>query len=244
MTGHRRRRTGLLLGGGAVVGASAYWSMMSPFSRILGRYPFRGSRTERVVALTFDDGPNEPYTSRIADVLAAEQVRATFFQVGLCVQRHPEVTARLVADGHVIGNHSYSHRFTRCLRPAVLRAEITATQDLVVHHAGVRPALYRPPWLMRIPALQSILGDLSLQPVLGQFGHAFEVFQPSPRRIARRAAAKARPGSILIFHDGFDGRGGDRANTAASVKLVIDRLRDSGYRFVTLDEMLGVPAYQ
>lgn len=244
MTGLRGRRPGLLIGSVVVVMTSAYWTMMSPFSQILGRYPYRGATAEKVVALTFDDGPNEPYTSRIADVLASEGVHATFFQVGLCVRRHPEVTARLVSDGHLIGNHSYSHRFTRCLRPAVLRAEITATQQLVRRHAGVTPALYRPPWLLRIPALRGILGELSLQPVLGQFGHAFEVFQPSPGRMARRAAGKTRPGSILIFHDGFDGRGGNRANTAAAVQLVIGRLKGRGYRFVTLAEMLDVPAYR
>ncbi len=242
----RVRDAPVALIGGALVGltAAAYWSTMSPFSQLLGSYPFRGSTTEKTVALTFDDGPNEPYTSVIADVLARERVRATFFQVGICVLRHPEVTARLVSDGHVVGNHSYSHRFTRCLRPRVVRREIEMTQDVIRRHGGVTPALYRPPWLLRTPSLPGALADLALQPVLGEFGHALEVFQPSARRMARRAVARTRPGTILIFHDGFDGRGGDRARTAAAVEPVIRRLKARGFRFVTLDEMLGVPAYR
>ena len=83
-----------------------------------------------------------------------------------------------------------------------------------------------------------------LSPVSGQFCHAFEVLQPSPQRIARRALAKARPGAILIFHDGFDAHGGNRANTVAAVSIVITELTRRGYAFVTIDDLLGIPAYQ
>ncbi len=89
-----------------------------------------------------------------------------------------------------------------------------------------------------------MLRDSGLTPVSGEFCHAFEVFQPPPRWIARRALAKARPGAILIFHDGFDARGGNRASTVAAVRMVIADLSRQGYRFVTVDELLGIPAYQ
>ena len=78
-----------------------------------------------MVALTFDDGPNEPYTSQIADILAATGIRGTFFQVGVCVQRHPETTRRLYEAGHVIGNHSFRHRFGTYLSPTGSSARST-----------------------------------------------------------------------------------------------------------------------
>ena len=81
-------------------------------------------------------------------------------------------------------------------------------------------------------------------PLSGEFCHPFEAFQPEPQRIARRALAAARPGGILIFHDGFDARGGNRANTVAADAIVIAELRRQQYRFVRVDQLLGVAAYQ
>lgn len=228
-----------------VAGAgAAYWSLFSSYSQLLGPFPHRGRTEEKVVALTFDDGPNEPYTSQIADILLAASAPATFFQVGQCARRHPEVTARLLREGHVIGNHSLTHTMRRCLRHGEQRQETVATQAILTGISGRRPALYRPPWLLRTPSLFRVLAEQGLHPVAGVFCHAFEVFQPDPARIARRALAKVRPGTILIFHDGFDARGGNRAHTVAAVATVVNTLSDLGYRFVTLDELLGVPAYQ
>ncbi len=224
--------------------AAGYWTMFSSYSQLLGWFPFRATTGEKVIALTFDDGPNEPYTSQIADFLAAAAVRATFFQVGTCVQRHPEVTARLLRDGHVIGNHSHSHSMIRCVRPSAQRVETETAQRVLTAALGRTPALYRPPWLLRTPTLGAILRRHRLQPISGEFCHAFEVFQPSPVRIAGRALAKARPGAVLIFHDGFDARGGNRANTVAATKLVVTKLIDDGYRFVTIDELFDIPAYR
>jgi peptidoglycan/xylan/chitin deacetylase (PgdA/CDA1 family) len=84
----------------------------------------------------------------------------------------------------------------------------------------------------------------ALKPVSGEFCHPLEVFQPDGARIARRAVAQTKPGSILIFHDGFDGRGGNRAETVRAVRITTEELLRRGYRFVTIDEMLDLPAYQ
>ena len=231
---------GLLL---LAVGA-AYWLLMSPFAPSARDYPYRGAAVERVVALTFDDGPNEPYTSQILDILAARGIRATFFHVGQCVERHPEVALRAIDAGHVLGNHSLSHRFGTYLRPRAYEREVERTQRVLARVTGRTPALARTPWLWRQPALLRMLRRSGLHPVAGEFGHALEVFQPSGVRMARRAIAKTRPGSILIFHDGFDGRGGNRAETVVAVRETVEGLLARGYRFVTVDELLGVPAYQ
>jgi peptidoglycan/xylan/chitin deacetylase (PgdA/CDA1 family) len=224
--------------------AAAYGMFMAPSSRLFGRYPHRGARGERVVALTFDDGPNEPYTSQIADFLDSRGIRATFFQVGVCVRRHPAVTARLAAAGHVVGNHSLTHRYGTYLRPGAFRREIDETQAILRGHLGRTPGLARTPWLWRQPLLLRMLRRRALEPVAGVFAHPLEVFHRDGAAMARRAVARTRPGSILIFHDGFDGRGGDRSRTVEAVRLTVDGLLARGYRFVTVDELLQVPAYQ
>lgn len=227
---------------GAATGI-AYRLLVSPTSQAIGAFPFRGDGREKIVALTFDDGPNEPFTSRIGDYLASQGIRATFFQVGRCVERFPDSPARLMAQGHVIGNHSYSHRMSSCWRPSARRAETVATQSILTTALGRTPALYRPPWLFRTPGLLRELRRGDLRPVSGTFCHAAEVFQPAPARIGRNVLRHIVPGSIVIFHDGFDSRGGFRGHTAAAVELVVRALVDDGYRFVTVDEMLGIPAY-
>jgi peptidoglycan/xylan/chitin deacetylase (PgdA/CDA1 family) len=228
----------------AIVGLAGYLLFMAPVGQVLGPYPYRGHRTDRVVALTFDDGPNEPYTSQIAAVLHSRGIKATFFQVARCVQRHPETTTRLLEAGHVIGNHSATHRFRTYLLPGRYAREVESTQAILSDHLGRTPVLARTPWLWRTPAVLRTLRHRALFPVAGVFAHAGEVFQPDARRIARRALAKVRPGAILIFHDGFDGRGGNRAQTVRAVELTADALIAQGYRFVTVDELFDIDAYQ
>jgi peptidoglycan/xylan/chitin deacetylase (PgdA/CDA1 family) len=223
--------------------ALAYRAVFGSRSQRFGPFPFRGDTDEPVVALTFDDGPNEPWTSRLLDVLGEREVPATFFQVGRCAQRHPEATARVVAEGHVLGNHSLSHRFSRYLSDPRQAAEIRGGQQALHEVAGVRPLLYRPPWLCHWPwVLDGVLRSGSTV-VSGTFGHPWEVFQPAASRLAAGAARRAAPGAMLILHDGRESRGGPRAQTVAAVGPLIDRLRARGYRFTTVDRMLGVPAY-
>ena len=222
----------------------AYVLFMLPQSQVFGRYPYRAAQAERVVALTFDDGPNEPYTSEIADILESRGIRGTFFQVGRCVERYPAATDRVAAAGHVIGNHSLTHRFTTYLRPGAFRREVDRTQEVLRARLGRTPALARTPWLWRQPALLRMLRQRRLEPVSGVFGHPLEVFHRDGAAMARRAIAQTRPGTILIFHDGFDGRVGDRSQTVKAVRLTVDGLLERGYRFVTVDELLGVPAYR
>src|SRR6478609_10996438 len=92
-------------------------------SQLFGRFPYEGPTAERQVALTFDDGPNEPWTSMILDTLADRGVPGTFFQVGRCAQRHPDVTRRVVDEGHVLGNHSMTHELGSYVRDLDQRAE-------------------------------------------------------------------------------------------------------------------------
>jgi peptidoglycan/xylan/chitin deacetylase (PgdA/CDA1 family) len=160
------------------------------------------------------------------------------------VQRSPATTAALATAGHVIGNHALSHRFRTYLRWGAFAAEIERTQEILGQVLGQEPRLVRMPWLWRQPAILSMLTRRGLTPVSGLFCHALEVFQIDAARIAARAMAKAGPGVIIIFHDGYNARGGVRAETVDAVGLSIDGLCDRGYRFVTVDQLLGMPAYR
>ena len=237
----------LALGAPVAVAAAGYWATMSPYSQLCGAFPFRSGASEgrpgRTVALTFDDGPHEPFTSQIAAYLDERGIKATFFQVGRCVERHPDTTRRLFASGHVIGNHSYAHQFSRCWSEGTMADELRLSQSVFEDTLGLSPALYRPPWLTRTPATLRMLHRAGLHPISGEFCHALEPLQPSPRRIARRALAKVRPGSIVIFHDGYDARGADRSSTVEAVKVVVDTLLSDGFSFTTVDDLLGLPAY-
>jgi len=216
---------------------------MSSYSQLFGRFPYRVKVGKKIIALTFVDGPNEPYTSQIVDYLNEKNIKATFFEVGECVRKYPEITKKIYQSGHVIGNHSLSHVFKNYFSSLAFNREIDDSQQIIEKCIGVKPALFRSPWLFRQPWLLMSLKQRELQPVSGLFCHALEVFQPSAKRIARRTIAKAKPGTIIIFHDGVESKGGDRSETVGAVKLTVDELIKKGFSFVTVDELLDVPAY-
>jgi peptidoglycan/xylan/chitin deacetylase (PgdA/CDA1 family) len=229
--------------GVSALGAVAYWTGFRPRSQIFGPFPYQAETEEKVVALSFDDGPNEPYTSQLLDTLDRYDVKATFFQVGRCAQRFPSSTRRVVESGHVLGNHSYSHSFTRYVKQPRQEIEIIRSQEVFYSITGLTPALYRPPWLCHWPWVLGTLRHHELQVVSGTFAHPLEIFQPAAATLAESAAKLTRPGTILIFHDGVEARGGPRDQSVAAVGPLIDRLADRGYRFTTIDQLLGISAY-
>ncbi len=221
-----------------------YWLFMSSYSQIFGAYPWRVKTGERVIALTFDDGPNEPYTSELLQFLNSKGVKATFFQVGKCVERYPATTKKIIKSGHVVGNHSLSHEFHKFFQSLDFDEEIVKNQAIIKKYTGKTPALFRPPWLLRQPLVLRRIHHYGLQPVSGEFCHSLEVLRIDPKKIAKAAIKKAKPGAIIIFHDGIDGKGGDRQQTIDAAKIVVNQLIKDGYSFVTVDKLLGVPAYQ
>jgi len=226
-----------------LVVVAIYWLFMSPYSQFFGKFPYKAVTQEKVIALTFDDGPNEPFTSLIVDFLNKNKVKATFFQVGKNVQRYPKTTLAIVKAGHVIGNHSMSHQFGKYFSQPGLKQEIQSSQAIFSKLIGKTPALFRPPWLWRQSLLFKTLREMSLQPVSGIFCSDLEVFQPKADRIAKRTLARVKPGSIIIFHDGYDAKGANRSQTVEAVKIVVEELLKQNYRFVTVDKLLNVLAY-
>jgi peptidoglycan/xylan/chitin deacetylase (PgdA/CDA1 family) len=211
-----------------------YYLFMSETSQVLGKFPYKLETSEKIVALTFDDGPNPPYTDDLLEVLKKHDVKATFFMVGKNVEKFAESARSVVSLGHTVGNHSYSHKFSKYFMQPSFADEIAQTQTTFSKILGLTPQLFRPPWLVRHRSLLTSAQKLGLRTFGGVFASELEVFQISAAKIADRAYAKTKPGTILIFHDGFDAKGGNRSQTVAAVDMLITKLKNNGYTFVTL----------
>lgn len=219
-------------GGLVLVGAAAHGAFYrnSPFfGQPLRRMPARGG--ERVVALTFDDGPNPEATPAILDALASRNAVATFFVLGRHAERWPDLVRRVAAEGHRIGNHGYFHRKLHFKSPAYVRNDLTLGTRAIEAAGGGRPALFRAPHGFRSPWVSSIARSLGQRTVGWSLG-VWDSAKPGVDAIADRTVNGARPGSILLLHDG-DGYDplGDRMQTARALPLIIDRLREQAYRF-------------
>jgi peptidoglycan/xylan/chitin deacetylase (PgdA/CDA1 family) len=195
---------------------------------------------QKVVALTFDDGPNEPFTSQIADIIESHGGKATFFVVGKNAERYPGVVKNMQIRGHQIGAHSYRHAFHRyCIDP-LYSDEITQTKRVLANEK-VETDLYRFPWLFRTPwLLGSIAKHGYRTPISGLFSHPFEPFQINAKYIVKRTLRIVRPGSIIIFHDGFNAKAAPRFQTVEAVRQITEALAKQGYRFVTIDELFAL----
>ncbi len=243
----RRRRAALALLPAvpvlALAGCGAFMAI-SPSSQVYGKIVLHGPDNEKVVALTFDDGPNEPFTSEILNVLDREGVKATFFAVGVNVATYPDAARRIVSDGNVIANHSWDH--SRLATAVDFRySQLQRAQDEIQSVTGVTPRLFRPPAGIHTPwQLKKVTSSGMV--TVNWDAEGFDWMKPnSPERIEQKVLASVRPGSIVLLHDGDETRhGADRSQTVAALPVIIDTLRAEGYRFVTLPEMLNMPAYQ
>jgi peptidoglycan-N-acetylglucosamine deacetylase len=218
---------GAVLLGGAAHGA---FHRNSPlFGRPITRVP--AGHDERVVALTFDDGPNPDATPAILDALGERGVKATFFVLGRHAERWPDIVKRVADEGHAIGNHGYYHRKLHFKSPAYVRDDLTRGTREIERSANVQPTLFRAPHGFRSPWVTAIARSLGQRTVGWSLG-VWDSDRPGVEVIASRTVDGAKPGAILLLHDG-DGYdpGGDRMQTARAVPLIVDRLLDQGYRF-------------
>lgn len=195
---------------------------------------------EKVIALTFDDGPNEPFTGLILNELKRQQVKATFFLIGANVERSPETARRIKAEGHLIGNHTARHsRFDQSTAADIAR-DIADGQRAIETVIGVTPTWFRPPFGINGPGMEEACRSNGLA-IAGWSADAND-WNPHPvEELVDRIVSQATPGDILLLHDGWETRpGADRRNTAAALPLILEKLKAEGFRFVTVPELLGV----
>ncbi len=236
-------RTKLLAGATVMYAAFAvFWvGSTAPGVQWFGSLEFHGPRNVNEVALTFDDGPNPPYSLRIAEILEEHDVRGTFFEVGKAVAERPDVTKELIERGHVVGNHSYNHGAVSYLNPEY--PELEQTQHTFRDQVGVCPALFRPPHGTHTPFMSKLADDAGMTLVTWDVS-AKDWVETDSDRLARHILERVRPGSIILLHDGIDGNiGADRSVVEKALPIILQGLEEKGLRPVTLDKLLGVPAY-
>jgi peptidoglycan/xylan/chitin deacetylase (PgdA/CDA1 family) len=197
---------------------------------VVSRHP--ATSADRLVALTFDDGPWPGQTEKILDVLKKQNVRATFFMLGVQARRSPDLARRVLAEGHTVGSHSLSHKELTKLKPAAIRKEISSGASAVAAATGVRPAWFRPPYGAVNGAVKKQMRALGVRTAMWDID-TLDWTRPGVHMLYRNAVRSTKPGQIVLMHDG----GEDRSQTIEALPLIIEDLRAKGFTFVTMDEL-------
>jgi peptidoglycan-N-acetylglucosamine deacetylase len=217
----------------ALISIGAWRLHKSRSYQLMGELVTSVATEEPLVALTFDDGPSLHYTPTILEHLGREQVRATFFVVGSAVERHPELARRIFEEGHELGNHSYSHQTMVLMRQRTIRVEVERT-DSLIHAAGAAgPIPFRPPYGKRLIGLPLYLSRTGRPTVLWSLEP--DTWHSDAKDMVKHVLENVRPGSIILLHVEMAARDQERA---ALVEL-LPRLRERGYRLVTVSELMA-----
>ena len=203
-----------------------------------------GHTTEKLIALTFDDGPSRAFTPDVLRILKEKDAKATFFVVGANAALEPDILRAIYADGHDIGNHTFTHPSLAEIPAAQLDLELNATQRVLESKLGVRTVLFRPPFVKDIePETRDQARTLVSSAAMGYITIGLKIDpvdweRPGTQEIIDRtvAYATAQRGNIVLLHDG----GGDRSQTVEALPQLIDELRTRGFRLVTISELLGL----
>jgi peptidoglycan-N-acetylglucosamine deacetylase len=190
--------------------------------------------SQRLVAITFDDGPNPQYTPQILEIFSEAKAKATFFMIGEQMKSHPEVVKQVVEQGHEIGNHTFSHPKLSQLSIDDCLAEIEQTEKFAVELVGRKPVVFRPPYFDYNQDTVSLLQQKGY-PMIGAVNlEAQDWEQPGVEHILGKSRDVVENGSILIFHDGY----GDRSQTIEAVRMLVSELISQDYQLVTVSELL------
>jgi len=225
---------GALLSG---ISAAAAYGSVAKNSQLFGPTVYRGVRSRKSIALTFDDGPSES-SAELLEYLEKEEVPATFFMCGMNVKRLPDIAGQVAAGGHQLGNHTYSHPNLFFKSRTFIDQEFTEAQKIIQFETGVTPMLLRAPYGFRWMGMREVQQRLSLLSVMWTVA-GFDWRWPAGR-IAGHILSHCAPGAIVCLHDG---RGvkthPDIRATLAAVRNIVPRLKDNGYTFETVSGVLS-----
>lgn len=230
---------GLIAGTGAILVAAGY-NAMSPRSQLYGR-TFTGIRPgNREIALTFDDGPNDPYTFQLLEILEKKGLKTTFFMIGKYVDHRPDIARTVAAAGHAVGNHTYTHPNLIFQSRWQLREEISRCDRALADAIGdARTKLFRPPFGGRRPATLRTLRSLGMTPVMWNIT-GWDWNATSSESIERKVAAQIHGGDVVLLHDGGHlSFGTDRSCTVKATEDLVERFLGEGYVFKTIPDMLA-----
>ena len=189
--------------------------------------------SEKVIALTVDDGPWPETTEQMLDIFKQNDVKATFFGIGKSLESSPEIGRRVVAEGHAIGNHTWHHPYNR-MDAATAANEIDRTARLIYETTGVKTTFFRPPGGVLNNGLAKYAKEQNYSVVMWSVTSADTDPRAQPEAFVENVLKGAKPGAIVLMHDG----GGDRSRTVKALPEMIAGLKKEGYRFVTIPELL------
>jgi len=185
------------------------------------------------IAMTFDDGPSGPLTPKLLDLAAKKHIKLTFFLIGENAARYPQLVQRELAEGHEVGNHSYTHPDLAKMSDDAVRSQIQKTQDAIISASGYKPVLLRPPYGAMTPRQRIwISHEFGVKIILWEVD-PLDWKNPGPDVVAERIISAARPGDIILSHD-------IHAGTVAAMPKVFDALLAKGFKFVTVSELIAM----
>ncbi len=223
----------------AAAASAAGYQSMAPTGQWYGRTFAGGARGSKQIALTYDDGPNDPHTFRLLEVLAKHDVRATFFMIGRYVRERPDIARSVAAAGHVIGNHTMTHPLLIFESASQTRVELVNCHRALEETIGEHSNLFRPPFGGRRPATLRIARELGLETVMWNVT-GYDWNAPPASMIEKKVVRQMRGGDVILLHDGsHKAMGADRAQTVVATDNLIRRYRDQGYEFVTVDTAIN-----
>ena len=212
------------------------WAVRGRSSSVFGPSVWRGQQDRKSIALTFDDGPT-PATPSVLKVLADYRIPATFFQIGSSVISQPEIARAVMAAGHELGNHSYTHPNFALTRPSFIAGEFQRTQDAIAEVTGIRPLILRAPYGVRWFGFREMQNLLNLKGVMWSIiGLDWRL---QARAIADRILSRVRDGDIICLHDGRGTlKDPDVRPTVEAVRRIVPELLERGYHFETVSQLL------
>lgn len=192
---------------------------------------FRSSnREKKQIALTFDDGPNEKWTEKYLALLAEKGVTASFFLLGKNAAAHPELVRQVAAGGHDIGIHSYDHSDLKKEDYGAIQEDLILSQDVIARITGVAPTLFRPPYGSMNQQVIEVAKEQGLLMVLWNVDPQ-DWLLDTKEKVAAAVLSHIQPGNIVVMHEG-------KSVTYGALPIIIDTLREQGYQFVTVGELI------
>lgn len=196
----------------------------------------KGNTEKKQIALTFDDGPDAQLTTQILDILTKHSIKATFFCIGKKAETQGELLKRIDNDGHLIGNHSYSHtKLFSLFTPKKISNELRLTNDIIAKHIEKKPKLFRPPFGVTNPSIGKAIRETKLLSV----GWSLRSFDTSrnPEKVLKKIKNRLKPGDVILFHD-------DRSNTPKILASLLPWLLENQFEVIGLDKLLKIDAYE
>lgn len=197
-----------------------------------------GNNEEKVIALTFDDGPDRDFTPQVLDILKKNDVKATFFVVGESVEWNPEILKRQYNEGHEIGNHTFTHINVSKKGYDEIYKEINDTQQAIKKIIGEEPKLFRPPYRALSEDMCNIVKEKDMNVVLWSNLDPRDWSNPGVDYIVNTITSKVQNGTIILLHD-YNNLRNKKTQTIQALEIVIPKLKDMGYKFVTVSELIN-----